>query len=388
MNLSIDIIKILLDYLPIIDKRNLIKSCKYLKQLYPLMKIFETEFIELLNTNKFVSDNPIKFTQYERYVLEYIYYDRENIPIEYLKYNKNLLVAHRLLYFNMADKAPNICKKIYSQFKANIEEIMDGAVVTGNLKMVKWARMNGSNWGYHTYDMAARYGQIKVLKLLYKNNCSINTTVIYNSAASNGQLEVLKWAHKKGWPLIDNICSIPALNGHLEVIKWAHENGCEWSTAICSNAALKGNLEILKWVRVNGCPWDSGTCSNAALNGHLDVLKWARENGCPWNESTCSNAVKGGHLEVLKWARENGCEWDDYVCLNAIRNSQFEILEWALKNGCEWNIMEELENLDSIKKKLENEIDILNTRVKKINNKENQLKTILNSATALPHLAP
>ena len=77
------------------------------------MKKFEIEFAKLLNVTKFVSDKPIKFNQCELYALEYIYYDRENIPDEYLEYNKNLLTNHLLLYFNMAMNQINVCKKIY-----------------------------------------------------------------------------------------------------------------------------------------------------------------------------------------------------------------------------------------------------------------------------------
>ena len=56
--LPLDIIKIIIFYLPIIDKRNLIRSCIYLNQLYPLMRLYESEFVKLLNVTKFVSDIP------------------------------------------------------------------------------------------------------------------------------------------------------------------------------------------------------------------------------------------------------------------------------------------------------------------------------------------
>ena len=42
--LPLDIKKIIVDILPIPDKRNLVRSCKTFNQLFPLMKKFEIEF--------------------------------------------------------------------------------------------------------------------------------------------------------------------------------------------------------------------------------------------------------------------------------------------------------------------------------------------------------
>ena len=138
MNLPVDLIKIILNYLPIIDKRNLIRSCQCLNQLYPLIKYFEKEFMELLNTTNFVSNKPINLNQCEIYALEYIYYDREDIPDKYLEHNKILLTKYPLLYVNMAGKRSNICKKIYHKYSKHINKIMKGAILGGNLQMVKW----------------------------------------------------------------------------------------------------------------------------------------------------------------------------------------------------------------------------------------------------------
>ena len=174
MNLPIDIIKIILFYLPIIDKRNLIRSCKYLNQLYPLMKIFESEFVELLNLTKFIANKPIKLNQCELYALEYIYYDRKNIPDKYLDYNKNLLTKHSLLYFNMAINQINVCKKIYQKYKKEvfIHSMTDGAASVGNLEMIKWGMANGCKWNTDKCMFAAQSGNLEVLKWLRENRCA------------------------------------------------------------------------------------------------------------------------------------------------------------------------------------------------------------------------
>ena len=309
MNLPIEIIKMILFHLPIIiDKRNFIRSSKYLNQFYPLMKNIESEFVELLNATKFVDTKLLKFNQSELYALEYIYYDRENIPNKYLNQNENLLTKYSLLYFNMAMNQTNVCKKIYNKYKIFTNSIINGAASVGNLKMIKWIRKHKNN----------KYNGF------YTNMCKF--------AALNGHLEVLKWSREIKCGRTDDTCKSAALNGHLEILKWAHENACPWNSDTCSNAALNGHLEVLKWARENGCPWNSDTCSNAALNGHLEVLKWARENSCPWTRDTCDNAALNGHLEVLKWARENHCPWN-YVLTyrSAALNGNLEVIKWMIE---------------------------------------------------------
>ena len=279
--LPLDIKRIIIDILPIPDKRNLIRCCKSFNQLYYLMKSYEIEFEKLLNVTKFVSYNPRKFNQYELYALEYIYYDREDIPDKYLNHthNKNLLTEHALLYFNMAMNQINVCKKIYIKYTVFIVSIMNGAASAGNLKMLKWARKNKET-GYHKLN--------------------------------------------------SNICKLAALNGHLEVLQWARKKRCTaWSTDTCSNAARNGHLEVLKWARENGYDWSSETCYFAICNGHLEVLKWALENGCLCDSYVFVYAAKKGQFEILKWARENGYKLDDsLICYEAEKNGHLEVLKW------------------------------------------------------------
>ena len=248
-----DIKKIIIDILPIPDKRNLIRSCKYFNNLHYLIKSYETKFVELLHVTKFVSIEPIKFNQCELYALEYIYYDRANIPDKYLDYNKELLTKYALLYVNMAMNQTNVCKKIHKKYGRHINNIMCGAAYNGNLQLMKWAGKNG------------------------------------------GCLRAI-------------LCNHVARNGHLEELKWLRKKQCPWDSLTCAFAAGHGHLEVLQWARKNGCEWNKYTCINAAANGHLEILKWARENGCDWDySSVCIEAERTGHSEVLQWVQENGC---------------------------------------------------------------------------------
>ena len=148
-DVPLDIIKLMLNDLSIIDKRNFIRSCRFMYQLFPLMKNFEIEFIKLLNDKKFVDYKEINFSRRELYALEYIYYDREDIPDKYLgEYNKDIFTRYPMLYFNLAIQQTNICKKIYQRYGFFIDQIMNGSIFAENSTMVKWAVENGYKWNF------------------------------------------------------------------------------------------------------------------------------------------------------------------------------------------------------------------------------------------------
>ncbi|KAJ8602358.1 hypothetical protein CTAYLR_004247 [Chrysophaeum taylorii] len=122
------------------------------------------------------------------------------------------------------------------------------------------------------------------------------------------------------------VCGVAARAGELEVLKWARANGCLWNESTCSEAAYGGHLGVIQWARANGCPWNENTCAQAAQGGHLEILKWARARGCPWNHMTCSFAAYAGQFEVLKWGRAHGCPWHKADCA---RSSHAKIRAWV-----------------------------------------------------------
>lgn len=190
MNLSIDIIKIILVILHIIDKRNFIQSCKYLNQLFPLMKHFELEFVTMLNNSQFVDLNKPVFNQLEIYTLEYIYYDRINIPEKYLKFNnRRLFTTYPKLYFSIANK--NICKKIYQKYTEHLDQIMYRALVEADLKMVKWAYQNG-------FDSKYNISMPGVIMMTLDNYAEETVPSETRLSMQNKYLEILKWVRGNG----------------------------------------------------------------------------------------------------------------------------------------------------------------------------------------------
>ena len=150
--------------------------------------------------------------------------------------------------------------------------------------------------------------QIHTNRHITKKEAKRRATAVCTWAASRGDLKMLKWARENGSPWNNMTFAKGSASGNLDLLKYAKENGCpsnsdDWMEMASTHAAEKGHLEVLKWLREEGCPWSDSTCSGAAGGGHLEVLKWLREAGCPWAGSTCLAAAGGGHLGVLKWLR-------------------------------------------------------------------------------------
>jgi hypothetical protein len=187
-------------------------------------------------------------------------------------------------------------------------------------------------WAKHEKNLPLRRDSIfglRAPRLCLMEACSL--------AARGGNVEVLKWLHSTGCPWNSYTSQAnAAAGGHLGVLKWLHSTGCPWSSVACDTAAEGGHLEVLKWMRNQGCPWDVSTCYAAAAGGHLLVLQWLHNSGCPWDSTTCAVAAVGGHLATLQLAREHGCPWDEEhvrSCAKAAHGGNVDMLRWLDEQG-------------------------------------------------------
>lgn len=273
-----DIMLIIFNYIPkITDKRQFIRTCaKYNNITKKLIEIAESNII-------FKYPKFLKYTN--KYSVEKFTYELCNdsyfnlMPISYLNPKNDIIMT--ILTLDGQDKLlklamKNGCELNKSNGKFNT---CDFAACSGNLTILKLARLNGVGWQEKTFEIAAEYNHFHIIKYLKKYNCPWNT-------------EPCEWA---------------ANNGNLEILKWLRKNNCPWNERICAWAASKGHLDVLIWARKHGCNWDKTTCTNAARNGHLNVLKWARKHGCDWDKTTCDNAKKNNHIHVYNWAKRHGC---------------------------------------------------------------------------------
>ncbi len=326
-----ELILIIFDNILLItDKRQFLKTCSNYNN------ITKQSFLQYEKNYKIKNFAKINNHCVEKFTLELChdkYFDR--IPMSYM-IPKNYILTRALTIFN--------CVKLLEIAKnsgCRLFEVFSYAATSGNLEIMIWADKNGcwcsDNIGYSAAKNAIENGHLHIIIWLWMSGYQY-PKIILSLAAKYGQLGILKWLSTIGrtvnlyWD--PSFSAFAAENGHLEVLKWVRKNGGEWNYWTCAAAASNGHLETLKWARENGCEWNSITCAHAAQNGHLHILKWARENGCDWDKNTCAYAAKHGYFEVLIWARENGCEWDNKPYIYAKKYNQLNILKWLEDKSC------------------------------------------------------
>jgi hypothetical protein len=125
--------------------------------------------------------------------------------------------------------------------------------------------------------------------------------------AQTNKLELLKWAREeKKCKWDEKTISMAARQGNLEMVKYCVANECPVDEYACGWAAAQGHLEVLKYLREKvKAPWDWRTAAWAALNGHLHILEYLVERKYDeYNERACMHAAKNGHLDCLKYLHE------------------------------------------------------------------------------------
>ena len=169
-----------------------------------------------------------------------------------------------------------------------------------------------------TFDTAAEYESLNLLKWLHYNTKIGCTEYAMNIAADSGNLEIIEFLHNNR----DEGCSREALiyaseNDHLDIIIWLHENQLNniefdsYKNAI-DNAVINDNLEMIEYLYDNyKTRYNNTNCfstkviHNAIQFGNLEIIKWLHER-CKYfsyKEQYC--AAKYGHKDILKWLHKN-----------------------------------------------------------------------------------
>jgi len=156
--------------------------------------------------------------------------------------------------------------------------------------------------------------------------------------ASTNKLELLKWAREEKkceWDIWT--INMAARQGNLEMIKYCVANECRIGEWTCAWAADGGHLEVLKYLREKvKAPWDSSTVVCAAQSGHLHILEYLVERKFDnYNEGACEYAAEKGHLDCLKYLHETAkAPWNSAAVRIARENNQTECVQYLLDNNC------------------------------------------------------
>ena len=165
-----------------------------------------------------------------------------------------------------------------------------------------------------------------------------NETHFCWQVAWTNKLELLKWAREEKkcdwdkWTII-----VAARQGNLEMVKYCVANECPVDEGACTNAAENGHLEILKYLREEvKAPWNSWTADWAAERGHLHILEYLVERKYDhFVEHACENAAMCGYLDCLKYLHETAKAPWNYWCVQVAHESNNpECFQYLLDDNC------------------------------------------------------
>jgi len=101
--------------------------------------------------------------------------------------------------------------------------------------------------------------------------------------ADTNKLELLKWIREeKKCEWDERTISIAARRGNLEMVKYCVANQCPISEEVCTDVASDGRLKVLKYLHEEGkAPWDSEAIAEAYFSCQHNCLQYLLDNDCP-----------------------------------------------------------------------------------------------------------
>ena len=165
-----------------------------------------------------------------------------------------------------------------------------------------------------------------------------------DQVARTNKLELLKWIREeKKCEWDEGTINLAARQGNLEMVKYCVANECSFGYGACNDeracacAAQNGHLECLKYLHEEvKAPWDYGTAVAAAKNGHLHILEYLFErkyDKC--YEYACQWAAMNGQLDCLKYLHETAkAPWNDLAVRDAHVNNHPDCVQYLLDNDC------------------------------------------------------
>ena len=161
---------------------------------------------------------------------------------------------------------------------------------TNKLEFLKWAReVKHCEWDEETINVAAREGNLEMLKYCFSNDCPCDEKKACKHAAAGGNLDCLRFLFDKVEPSQDTEreAAIQATcGGHVDILKYFVEErkiSEEVKIGCVANAAMYGQLECLKYlVEEAKTPlndWED--IAYARFRKHHECENYLLERGCP-----------------------------------------------------------------------------------------------------------
>ena len=150
--------------------------------------------------------------------------------------------------------------------------------MTSNKKKVQWKYLPDDIWNliflnYCDFDSLVNS---RVLQTKYVKECTESNDII--DAIKGSNLKNMKWIYefKEGFEWFSYFFDVAAEYGNIKIMKWMKTKGCPWDEDTFQYAAeyCDGhNFEVLEWLRINNCPWDDETFCEDEIKQPV-VIEW------------------------------------------------------------------------------------------------------------------
>ena len=124
--------------------------------------------------------------------------------------------------------------------------------------------------------------------------------------AETNKLELLKWIREEKkceWDY--RTINVAARQGNLEMVKYCVANECPIGAFACANAAENGHLECLKYLHETAkAPWNFRAVYYAHEKNHPECLQYLLDNNCPLPEGW--SIEDGEYVEMTILSRPRG----------------------------------------------------------------------------------
>lgn len=151
---------------------------------------------------------------------------------------------------------------------------------------------------------AARCGNLDLLRLLYAHLAPDRQSNIMDYAVLGGNVAMTKWLHARGEGTGAEDLLYDMSSGNVEMVQWVHETYSDLQTTLnMMDTAASVSMEIVRFLHENrsgGCKSDA--MDNAATNGKLELVRFLHANrteGCSINAmDLAASTGQDGHRQV------------------------------------------------------------------------------------------
>ncbi len=142
--------------------------------------------------------------------------------------------------------------------KHDMKFIKDNSVINNKLHdhIVKCGYISQYKWMLEQYNKNPRIFSDDDFGWMTPEEFDTYTWTRYTCsyAAETGNLDMLKLARIYNYRWTRRTCANAARCNHLEILQWLRANECPWDYLTYLNAVRQGNFAIIKWALANGCP--------------------------------------------------------------------------------------------------------------------------------------